>query len=163
MLGSLLRIRVWFLVAALLSLCGLAAAQALKVPRFVSLRSGLVNVRTGPGMQYPIVWVFVRQGMPVEVTAEFDTWRKIRDIDGAEGWVHQNLLAGARSAIIQGEVRLLLRTPEVNGVPVMQAEPGVMGRLLTCNIAWCRLEIERRRGWLPREQIWGVYPGEAVN
>ena len=154
-----------FLCVALLlsAVTGDVVAQTLKLPRFVSLRSAMVNVRTGPGMQYPIVWVFVREAMPVEVTAEFDTWRKIRDIDGAEGWVHQNLLAGTRSAIIQGEVRTLLRTPEINGVPVLQAEPGVQGRLLTCNIAWCRMEIGGRRGWLPREQIWGVYPGEAVD
>jgi SH3-like domain-containing protein len=151
-------------VALLLTVAGAdAVAQALKVPRFVSLRSNTVNVRTGPGMQYPIVWVFVRDGMPVEVTAEFDTWRKIRDIDGAEGWVHQNLLSGTRTGIIQGEVRTLLRTPEINGVPVLQAEPGVMGRILACNIAWCRMEIDKRRGWLPREQIWGVYPGEAID
>lgn len=149
-------------VLLLSAVTGEALAQALKLPRFVSLRSAMVNVRTGPGMQYPIVWVFVREAMPVEVTAEFDTWRKIRDIDGAEGWVHQNLLSGARSAIIQGEVRTLLRTPEVSGVPVVQAEPGVQGRLLACNIAWCRIDIGGRRGWLPREQIWGVYPGEAV-
>lgn len=156
-------LRAWALGLLFAAAASVALGQALKLPRFVSLRSSTVNLRTGPGTQYPIIWVFVREGLPVEVVAEFDTWRKIRDIDGAEGWVHQNLLAGTRSAIILGDVRTLLRTPDLAGVPVLLAEPGVIARLLACNIAWCRLEIDGRRGWLPREQIWGVYPGEAVD
>ncbi|MSP21397.1 MAG: hypothetical protein EXQ93_07795 [Alphaproteobacteria bacterium] len=152
-------------VAALLGVVPLATAaqSTLPLPRFVSLRSDMVNVRTGPGRQYPIVWVFVREGLPVEVIAAFGTWRKVRDIDGAEGWVHQNLLSGDRHAVIVGDVRTLTRTPELASVPVVQAEPGVVARLLNCTPAWCRLDVGGRKGWLPREQIWGVYPTETVN
>ncbi|HKH69397.1 MAG TPA: SH3 domain-containing protein, partial [Reyranella sp.] len=74
-----------------------AAAQqrkgsGLPIPRFASLRSDEVNVRTGPGPRYPIDWVFKRKAMPVEIVAEFENWRKIRDWQGASGWVHQSLL-----------------------------------------------------------------------
>ncbi|MBM3506570.1 MAG: hypothetical protein FJX64_02385 [Alphaproteobacteria bacterium] len=142
---------------------GAWAQGALPIPRFVSLRSGEVNVRTGPGMQYPVAWVFVRAGLPVEVIATFDVWRKVRDIDGVEGWVHQNLLSGDRHAIITGgEVRTLTRAA-TTAVPVAQAEPGVIAKVLACSGAYCRLDVAGHKGWLPREQIWGVYPNETLD
>jgi SH3-like domain-containing protein len=155
--------KAWWTVALLLAAAGAAWAQgALPIPRFVSLRSNQVNVRIGPGMQYPVTWVFVREGLPVEVIGTFDVWRKVRDIDGVEGWVHQNLLSGERHAIVLGEVRTLTRTP--NGtVPAVLAEPGVIGRVLECAGANCRLEVGGYKGWLPREQIWGVYPAEKID
>ena len=156
---------VWSCVVAL-GVCagalGALAQGALSMPRFVSLRSSEVNVRTGPGMQYPVVWVFVRAGMPVEIVATFDVWRKVRDIDGVEGWVHQNLLSGERRAVILGEVRTLTRTP-TSVQPVAMAEPGVIARVLECAGPFCRLDIEGHQGWLPREQIWGVYPNETLH
>ena len=133
------------------------------VPRFVSLRSNEVNVRAGPGTRYPISWVFVRQGLPVEIVAEFDNWRKIRDMDGAEGWIHQNLLSRNRFAIVIGAVRTLMRDPEPDSVPVVVAEPGVIAQVLRCREAWCRLEIAGRSGWLLRAHIWGVYPDERID
>ena len=155
-----------YTLTAAVVMCALAAgalAQDLPLPRFVSLRAGEVNVRAGPGTTYPIRWVFVRAGLPVEITAEFENWRRIRDSEGAEGWVHQSLLSGTRTALIAGEIRTLWRSPEPGALPVLRAEAGVVGRLLECADAWCRLEIDGRRGWLPGDEIWGVYPGEAVN
>ena len=140
-----------------------ALGQDLQVPRFVSLRADEVNVRAGPGTTYPIRWVFVREGLPVEITAEFENWRRIRDSDGAEGWIHQSLLSGTRTAIVTGGIRTLWRTPEPGAVRVLRAEAGVVGRLIECEDAWCRLEIEGRRGWLPRDEIWGTHPGERMN
>jgi SH3-like domain-containing protein len=155
--------RWWLSIALLSAIPWVAWAQgALPIPRFVSLRSNEVNVRTGPGMQYPVTWVFVRNGLPVEVTGTFDVWRKVRDIDGVEGWVHQNLLSGERHAIIVGEVRTLTRTP-TNLQPVALAEPGVIARVLECEGVYCRLEVDGHKGWLPREQIWGVYPAETLD
>lgn len=157
----------WCSMLLAILLCAMATqawAQGTKpIPRFVSLRSNEVNVRTGPGMQYPVVWVFVRAGLPVEIIATFDIWRKIRDIDGAEGWVHQNLLSGERRAVVLGEVRTLLRAADAASVPVVQVEPGVVGQILSCAGAWCRLEVAGRKGWLPREYLWGVYPTETLN
>ena len=138
------------------------AAQSLQVPRFVSLRADEVNVRAGPGTDYAIEWVYVRDGVPVEIIAEYDIWRRIRDIDGDEGWVHQRLLSGERTAVVTGGIRTLFRTSDRAGVPVAQAEPGVIGRLLECRGEWCRIEVAGHRGWLRRAEIWGVYPDEAV-
>lgn len=136
----------------------------LPVPRFVSLRSDEVNVRTGPGVRYPIDWVFVKKTMPVEVLAEVDTWRKIRSLDGTEGWVHQSMLTGRRTAIVIGsETHPLHQRNDPSTATVALLEPGVIGSLLECRDAWCRLDVNGQKGWLPRDQLWGVLPSENFN
>jgi SH3-like domain-containing protein len=130
-----------------------------KLPRFASLRSDKVNLRAGPGVRYPVSWVFVRKSLPVEILAEFELWRKVRSRDGTEGWVHKSLLSGRRSAIITGRVRTMYRRPD-GDVPVLRAEAGVQGRLLTCKGNWCSLKIGGTEGWLRRNHIWGAYKGE---
>jgi len=137
--------------------------SGLPVPRFVSLRSGEVNVRTGPGVRYPVEWVFVRAGMPVEVTAEFDTWRRIRDWEGTQGWVHQSMLSGRRALVVTGpDLRTLRREADGDAAALAQVEPGVMGRLNGCRGDWCRVELQGVEGWLRRSDFWGVYPTERV-
>jgi SH3-like domain-containing protein len=140
-----------------------AAESGLPVPRFVSLRSDDVNLRTGPGARYPIDWVFHRKTLPVEVLAEVDNWRKIRTDDGTEGWVHQNMLTGRRTAVVTGDVRTLLARNDPSAAVVARLEPGVIGSLLECRDAWCRLEVAGLKGWLPRDTLWGVLPTENFN
>ncbi len=140
-----------------------AGANEGFLPHFVSLRADKVNVRAGPGMRYPISWVFRRAGLPVEAIAEFDNWFKVRYADGDVGWVHRRLLSARRTAVIAGKIRILRRTPEADAAPVLQAEAGVQGQLLICHDAWCQLQIKGKKGWLPREALWGVYPGENFN
>ena len=133
------------------------------LPRWVSLRSDEVNVRTGPGTRYPIEWVFVRESLPVEVIAEFDNWRQIRDMDGETGWIHQNLLSRNRFAVVVDDVAMMVRDPEVGGVPVAVIEPGVIAQVLRCRADWCRLHAGGHTVWLLRTQIWGVYREEEVD
>jgi SH3-like domain-containing protein len=148
-------------------------STGLPVPRFVSLGSDRVNVRFGPGKQYPINWVFARKDLPVEIIAEFDTWRQIRDYEGDEGWVHSSLLSSRRTIMVTRDpacaptsdepcARPLRRTPTADSRVVLRAEPGVIGRLFDCEETWCRVEIEGRRGWLQRDEFWGTRPGEIV-
>lgn len=132
------------------------------LPRYVSLRSDEVNLRTGPGARYPVEWVFTRKNLPVEVLAEFENWRKIRDWEGAEGWVHQSMLSSRRYALIVGEPRTLRRQPEPGAPAVARAEPGTLGQVLECRDRWCRLDVGGFKGWLPRAEMWGVYPGETM-
>ena len=139
-----------------------AADSGLPVPRFVTLRSDKVNVRAGPGVQYPVEWVFQRKGMPVEVVAEHDNYRKVRDIEGTTGWVHQNLLSSRRGIIVNGATRALRRLPEDGATTVARIEPDVIGQLLECRGQWCRAEAGGYRGWLKRSEFWGVYPDEKV-
>jgi SH3-like domain-containing protein len=154
--------------AALLAVCFAAPAFAareeetakLPLPRFVSLRSAEVNMRVGPGTRYSISWVYRREGLPVEVTQEFDQWRQIRDAEGATGWVHKQMLQGKRTAVVVGKVAVLRRSPEANANPALRAEPGVIGRVLACEKEWCRLQIEGRKAWIEKKHIFGVYKKE---
>jgi len=136
--------------------------SGLPVPRFVTIRSNEVNARTGPSTKYPIEWVFSRRGMPVEVVAEFDTWRRIRDVEGSEGWVMQGMLSPKRAVMIQGEPRTLRREPAPAARAVARAEAGVIGQLLHIKDDWCEVTAEGYRGWLPRAEVWGVYAGERL-
>ncbi|HET8727322.1 MAG TPA: SH3 domain-containing protein [Alphaproteobacteria bacterium] len=158
------------LLAALSLPAGPASADSgLPVPRFVTLGSDEINVRTGPGSRYPVDWVFVRRNLPVEIVAEFDTWRRIRDVEGTEGWVHQAMLSGRRSLVVTGpDIRDLRAEPSPSAATVARAEPGVVGRLLRCpaegdaGAGWCYAEIGGYRGWIARSDIWGIYPGEVI-
>ena len=137
-------------------------STGLPVPRFVSVDRDKVNVRFGPGKQYPINWVFTQRGIPLEIIAEFDNWRKIKDYEGAEGWISARLLSGRRTIMIQGAVRDLRRTADNQARVLLRAEPGVIGTLLECRDSWCRVEIENQRGWLQRGEFWGTLPGETL-
>jgi SH3-like domain-containing protein len=140
----------------------MAAEKALPVPRFVSLRADEVNLRTGPGERYPIDWVLTRKGLPVEIVEEFEAWRKIRDPQGTEGWVHQRMVTGTRNVMVTGDVRTLRADPDATAPAVARAEPGVIAHLLDCRDTWCRVELQGMKGWLKRSEVWGVYPSEAV-
>jgi SH3-like domain-containing protein len=134
----------------------------LPVPRFVSLHADRVNLRTGPGDRYPIEWVLTRKEMPVEITGQLEHWRRIRDWEGTAGWVHERMLTGKRAVIIKGGVRPLLRQPDPAAPVIARAEPGVVGRLLECRAAWCKVETGEVTGWIRRSDVWGVYPEENV-
>lgn len=131
-------------------------------PRYGTLRADAVNLRAGPGDQYPIRWVFNRKGLPVEILGEYDVWRHIRDFEGTEGWVHERMLTGTRSIVVDGQMRTLRAEAATTAPAVAQAEPGVIAHLLECRNAWCRVEAQGIKGWLLRSEIWGVSPTETL-
>lgn len=156
-------------IAVLLSFVFMFAAQAcatgLPLPRFACLRSGKVNMHVGPGGNFPISWLYTAQFMPVEIIAEFDTWRQIRDFQGTEGWVHQSLLSGKRHFVVVNQTQVLRDSPSQTGKTVAYVEPHVIGRVHECQGHWCKVEVKFEqentskvyKGWLPRQGIWGVY------
>lgn len=135
----------------------------LPIPRYVSLKSDRVNVREGPSKEHPTVWIYQRAGLPVEITAEFETWRRIRDSEGSEGWVLHSLLSGRRTALVapwKKEPQTLLASDHTT--PVAKLGPGVVGNLRGCDGKWCRLAGQGFDGYMQQENLWGVYPGEKV-
>ena len=134
-----------------------------KVPRFVSLQADKVNLRTGPGRRYPIEWVLTRRDLPVEVIAQFENWRRIREWDGTTGWVQQHLVTGKRHVVVEkGGHRPIHQQPDASSALVARAEPGVVARLVECRRAWCNIETATVSGWMRRADLWGVYPDEQV-
>ncbi len=141
---------------------GAKPVETKAAPHFASLRADKVFLRSGPSSDFPIQWVFVRRGLPVEILATFDIWRKIRDFDGTEGWVHQQMLTGRRSVLVTGAVRDLRHDPD-SATPVMaQLEPGVVAAISHCNPGWCEVKAGGYKGWIKRDEIWGLEPDEVI-
>ena len=136
--------------------------SGLPVPRFVSIKPDKAYMRTGPGDQYPIAWVYVRAGMPVEVLREWEIWRQVRDIDGTVGWMNKNLLTGERHAIVTRNVRTLYAGADLQAQPVWRIEPGAVVAVVLCEGAWCRVTRDGKGGYILRSQLWGVYPSETI-
>lgn len=142
--------------------------SGLPLPRFVSLKSGKVNSRIGPGLGYAVDWLYLKPGLPMEVVQEFENWRRVRDQDGAEGWVNQSLLSGRRTGIAAPWQRgktaeiALLAEPNADARPLALLEPGVIGAIQACNGEWCEMTFEGHTGWLKQSLVWGAYPGELV-
>jgi SH3-like domain-containing protein len=136
------------------------------VPRYVSLKTDRVNLREGPSKDHPTKWVFQRAGLPVEITAEFETWRKIRDSEGAEGWVLHSLLSGRRTALVgpgkEGQTFFLYARPNLKSEYVAKLQSGVIGNIRSCDGEWCRIEGEGFDGYIRQIELWGVYPNEKV-
>src|SRR5688572_18985557 len=140
--------------------------SGLPVPRFVSLKTDIVNVRRGPSSEHEVAWVFRRKGLPVEIIAEFEHWRRIRDSDGEEGWIYQSLLAGNRTAIVEPwkkDAAAPLRSrPERSAAAVAMLKSGVIGRVEQCTGQWCELHVDGYDGWIDQTTLFGVYPGERL-
>ncbi len=168
-----------FVLIVILALGTLAASLAhaadnpsgLPLPRFATTRSTPINVRVGPGTRYDIAWVYVKAGTPVEIVQEFDTWRKIRDVDGSEGWVHQNLLSGKRAGLAapwrqDEQIPLLSQRGQADGVRAYLG-PGFRVEIDKCDGSWCEVKATAASatysGYLPQAELWGVYQGEAFD
>lgn len=152
------------LLAALLLLASPpAAGEDLPLPRFASMKADEVYMRAGPGQSYAVSWVFQRRGLPVEIVKQFEQWRYVRDIEGAEGWVHRVMLSSSRTVIVAATAPVTAReAPDAEGAPVFRAAPGVQGELIACDGAWCRVRIRGVKGWLPISSLWGVYPTDGA-
>ena len=139
-------------------------STAYPLPRFVSLASDEIYVRTGPGQRYPIKLVYKKKGLPVEVILEYEAWRKIRDQDGDIGWVHKSLLSGQRTGLIKAEDMVsAYRKPDITARLVAYVEPSSLGNIEQCEAEWCEFESSGYKGWVQRKYIWGVYEGENFN
>lgn len=132
----------------------------LPIPRFVSIKSKEANVRSGPGKRYPIKWVYSRKDLPVEIVEEYEFWRKIRDIQGDEGWIHKSQLSGYRTAIVRVNNSKLYDIPSVKSAVQGVLENGVIINIDSCEEGFCHAEVSDIEGYIEVTNIWGVYFGE---
>ncbi len=162
--------RIWLAAAAFFAVFTLAPAGAqqadtpsgLEVPRFVSLKFDHINVRRGPGMDHEIDWVFRRKGMPVQIIAESDHWRRIRDVDGSTGWIHRTMLDSQRTVLVLAEMRPIRKEPQREAEPVALAEPGVIAELMRCEPDWCKVRADRVQGWIRSEFVFGLTDEDMI-
>ena len=142
------------------------SSSGLPVPRYVSLKSDHVNVRAGPTKDNDVAWVYTRSGLPVEITAEFENWRRVRDSEGAEGWVYHSLLSGRRTAVVTMKSKDGLAPIYDNADPssavAARLQAGVVTQVKHCAAGWCHVNGNGFDGWIEQQRLWGVYADEKV-
>lgn len=134
-----------------------AGSSGLSIPRFVSLKSNKVNVRVGPEKRYPIRWVYTSKYEPVEVVAEYDHWRKIRDVNNEGGWVHRSLLSGKRFIVINKNKTALYKYSKISNQIIAYLGKNLRCRLESCTGDFCKISYDNKLGWVAKTDIWGVY------
>lgn len=132
----------------------------LPLPRYVSLKASEGNMRRGPSLSHRIDWIMQRRSVPLQVVAEHGHWRKVVDIEGAGGWMHYALLSGSRTVIILDPMLELYQGPNTDAPVRARLEAGVIARLGTCNVDWCKLTAEGYKGWARKTALWGVSASE---
>ena len=149
---------------ALVSVASAALAQEKRPPYWASIASGQALTHTGPGKNYPNVWLYQRRDLPVRVVKKYDTWRLIQDPDGAQGWMLVTLLSDRRTAIVKpGEPRSLRAKPDDGAQVRYTVEQGVVGRIDKCANGWCRIAVGKREGYIHTADLWGVTPEEQID
>ena len=144
-----------------------ATTSGLPIPRYVSLKSDHVNVRAGPTKDNDVAWVYTRSGLPVEITAEYENWRRVRDSEGSEGWVYHSLLSGRRTAVItmkrKDDLAALHESAGPDSDVVARLQAGVVAQVKKCDAHWCHVFGNGFDGWIEQQRLWGVYSDEKVD
>lgn len=143
------------------------SSSGLPVPRYVSLKSDHVNVRAGPTKDNDVAWVYTRSGLPVEITAEYENWRRVRDSEGSEGWVYHSLLSGRRTAVVtmknKDDLAAVYESASPSSAVTARLQAGVIAQVKKCGNGWCRVLGNGFDGWIEQQRLWGVYADEQVN
>jgi len=159
--------RFWVAAAmfAVLATSGQGAAEAQKrrTPYFASISASEARMRTGPGRNYPAIWLYRRAGLPVKVIEIYHEWRKVEDPDGSQGWMLANLLSEARTGYVLGDAAEMREAPSFTAKVLWRAAPGVVGRVSRCARGWCWFDVRGRMGYVEANRIWGVAPEELIN
>lgn len=148
--------------------------SGLPLPRFASLKSGKANVRVGPGTDFKINWLYQKRGLPMEIIQEFDTWRKVRDPEGNEGWVLHSLLSGRRTVVVRpweadktDSLADLKKQPEGSAALFAKLQAGLVAQVKSCSENWCQVSVKDKdnkdvEGYIEKNELWGVYPDEII-
>ena len=132
----------------------------LPIPRYVSLKVKEANARRGPSLSHKIDWIYKRQNMPLEIYAEYENWRRVRDFEGLGGWVHYTLLSGIRYVLVKNELLEMRLLPSIDAQVIAKVPQHNIATLDKCNKDWCRIIDDGYKGWVPKNEIWGVYENE---
>jgi len=170
-IGRILCRTAWLFVAFSVFASGAGLTQEIQrgsvtnlpVPRYVSLKSDDANVRRGPSLAHRIDWVFKHRGMPLQIVDEYDNWRRVKDRDGAGGWMHYSLLSGSRTVILNGEMTPLYLLADKESQETAKAEDGAIAKLEKCLKDWCYVSADKAKGWVQKTAIWGVGADEIKN
>ena len=132
--------------------------SGLPVPRYVTLKFDPVNARAGPGDDHRLLWVYHAKGLPVQVVAETDEWRRVCDPDGGLSWVHKRTTDGRRSVMRTSPGPAAIRAAPRAGAPVLAyLAPRALADLDRCDKGgWCKVKAGRASGWALASDLWGT-------
>lgn len=151
------------LTAALMTLGTTAVAEARPVPYWASITAGDALLRTGPGSNYPAVWRYRRVGLPVVVLQVHQSWRRVRDFEGTEGWMAAVLLSAERTAMVIGKTQVMHGAPHSTARISWRVAPGVIGFIRHCSDGWCELNVGGKVGYIRMSGLWGVGPRDVID
>ncbi len=156
---------VLFILIAVLSTARAHAGDAVPAaaPKYEALRFVKVNMHAGPGQQYPVLWVYQRRGLPVEITGSYDVWKKVVDPDGTTGWVQETMLSDKRTVLVKGKQRTLRHDPRDDAEAVALAEPGTIAKVQSCASGWCAIKFDAYEGWMKESELWGLDKNESFD
>ena len=122
---------------------------------YMSLKYNKVNVRYGPGKDYPIKFLFNKKNYPVEIIDQKENFKKIIDFKKNSGWIHKSQLKKGSSFVILNKSILFSRSTKFSR-PIAKLEPGRLLNREKCNLNWCKVETEKFKGWVLKENLWGL-------
>jgi SH3-like domain-containing protein len=127
------------------------------VPRWVSLKRGEVAARKGPGKDYPEQWIYHVRGLPVQVVAETEEWRRVCDPDGGAAWVSRSMIDGRRTVMSLAPTPAPLHTRPAPDTPLTGLlNARALARLGRCQGGWCKVKAGGVSGWLAADRVWGL-------
>ncbi len=150
-------------VSAQTSTPEVGSGSGLPLPRFVSLKTSEARARRGPSLTHRVDWLYTRRDLPLQVTGEFEHWRRVEDSEGQGGWIHETLLSGVRTVVVIRDMTPMRSSPQPTAHEVALLENGVIAHIMECAPEWCKLSIGGERGWVNRESLWGLFPDEVLD
>ncbi len=161
-----MRAILWGLAALIAAICTAlperAQAQDREPPYWASISAGQARMRTGPGRNFPISWLYQRAGLPVRVVEIYENWRKVEDPEGTQGWMLVNLLSEDRTAMVIDDIQPMRESPNPTARIRFRAEPGVVGRISNCQRGWCEFDVRGRTGYVETSHLYGVADDERI-
>ncbi len=127
---------------------------ALENPKFLSLKNQKVNVRYGPGFNFPIKFIYVKKYLPVQVIDSKENFRRIIDHKKNSGWIHVTQLRKANSIIVL-EDKIVFRRNSKFSEPIIKVKKGRMVLVEKCLESWCNVKTDKYNGWLENDKVWG--------
>jgi SH3-like domain-containing protein len=159
----MIRRAVLLLLAGMLSLTAVQAQPPRETPYMASIASGRAMMRTGPGQNYPGIWLYTRRDLPIRVVRVYRDWREVVDPGGTKGWMLVSLLSDQRTGIVVGEgLAPMHESPDTASAVHFRAEPNVVGRVSRCANGWCYFEVGSRGGYIRTDRLWGVGANEVI-
>jgi SH3-like domain-containing protein len=134
---------------------------AIKHEQFMSTKFYEINVRVGPGKIYPTKLIYKKKFLPLKITADYEDWKQVEDIDGDGGWVHISTLSKNRTIIINTKEKLIYRQPTEKSVLIAKALKNMVCKLKKCKDDWCKVQCADQTGWTQCGGLWGIYKNEC--